>query len=367
VEPKRIRNGLKNPFLTSVLSALLTDTQRRDNEDLLSYRLRESWGKSTSAALDVVFNQIESASWVLSFDDQTKRTRLSFNVEAVKGTDLDRCIDLQRDATATGVRWLSPDQRGFLSVSLVLPETFRTMLPLVAEALGDALTAELQVSGASAGELERMAQSLSNSPTFDLLLQWLPGKDGTHCFAATIPFPEPLDITTSTIELISAVDTGWQMAVTDIDGWPIHRFPGSLPTAEAAGLTDTWIAATDQQITLMQGSPDSSVVLSKLVRRDYEEPPDPTLWRRNGIGCRLPLLELFRLLRTDGDIDDDLKAILPAGFDPASPEIHDDVTALLHTSPQHLSLEITFDSDISLLAVSVFHEIFETVTSSLDL
>ncbi|MCA9060669.1 MAG: hypothetical protein KDA85_19290, partial [Planctomycetaceae bacterium] len=297
-EPGRIRNGLRNPFLSSVLSALLTNTQQRDEEQSFSYRLRETWGKSAAAGLDLLINQVESAACILDFDDETERTRVSLRINAVKNSKFDRWIDLQQDATATAIRWLNPNAEGFLSVSLVQPEILRTMVPLLSDAFADSLRSSQLISDATVADISRIARSVATAPTFEALLQCLPGENDTWFLAATFPFPEPQEITASTIELVSAIDDpAWQLSAAEIDGWPVHRYPNSIPHIGTTGLTDTWIAATDQQITIFQGSVDSAAPLAQLVRRDYEPLPDVSAWRRNGIAGRLELISCYRMIR----------------------------------------------------------------------
>ncbi|MCA9065173.1 MAG: hypothetical protein KDA96_19020 [Planctomycetaceae bacterium] len=378
LEPRRIRNGLKNPFLKGILAGLLTDTQQRDDEDPLSYRLRETWGKSTASALDLLFNQIESITYTLRFDEQTEAISVSLDITAVEQSDFDSWIDRQRDSVATAIRWLHPQQDAFLSLSLVLPEQFQTMLPLLADAFADALLEEQTVSAGSAKQIRTAAQDMAKSGTLELLLQWIPGTthgletasglEQAHSLAATIPFPEPLDLTSTAIELVSAAnDPAWHIAVADIDGWPVHRYQSLGQVAGGLAGVDTWIAPTDRQITVMQGGPDAAALLASIVKREHDdvgELDDVTRYRRNALACQVRLCQLFLAFYKGND--DAVKQLVPALHHTPIDAVRDNVTVLLHTPPHHVRVEANFDQHVVLTGIQVFEGLFVGLAEGID-
>ncbi|MCA9058187.1 MAG: hypothetical protein KDA85_06795 [Planctomycetaceae bacterium] len=367
-EPGRIRNGLKNPFLNGVISALLTDTQRRDDEEELEYRAREIWGKTSTAALDLVFHQIESATWELHFDEPEERIRVSFNVTAVKNSDLDGWINRQREKTGTAIRWLHPESQAFLSVALQLPETLQTSLPLLVSAFAAALQNEEMISAASGQQLRQVMDGIAASATIDCLLQWIPGAEGQHNFAATIPFPKPLDLTSTAIELVTAInDPAWLLACAEIEGWPVHRYSSSGEgNGFPAGMgSETWVAPTDRQLTLLQGNIDSIGVLSSIVRREYEEPEDVATYRRFAVACRFRLCQLIEA--SFGSIDDDLKKLIPALNRTTSNGVQDQVTILMHTPPHQIRIEATFDQDLPFAGLATYEGLMMMVVEGINL
>ncbi len=362
-EPRKIRTSIRQPYLAAVQAALHADIQQRDHEEPLIFRSREVYGKVVVQLLDLVFNQLDSLSFSLNFHPESKQLHWMLQLDAVPRSGLDHWILRQHEVQNRAVESLHPDQTSFLSLAIALPEVIQQCLPDLGKAFADSLTRDGWLSTDSARQVQQAIASIAASDSLLLLLQALPDTDATLTLLATLPFSASVDLTAASIELVSATkNSGWLIADSDIDGWPVHLYPDFFDLVFPNVGHDFQFVSTDRQVTLQLTSEDSRSRLQEVVRHDYDITDAAQPFRRSGLSAQFRLFEILRLL---GFGDDVIRSMFgDRGL--RETNLSDRITTRMETSSHRLQVHTAFEDDATVAGAIGFSSLLGLAIESAD-
>lgn len=355
LEPRQIASSLRKPFLNALTAVLNADAQQRDGEDALPFRLREIHNKSMVQLLDVVFNQTHKITWALEFNEASRQVSWLLDLEAVPNSDLDAWINRQHDIQSRSIALLHPEHVFFASFAVAIPDTIRQCLPPLGDAVADAMGKSMVVSEFSAGKVRQLVRSIANGESLELLVQVVPDAVGRLMIFITFPLPPDTDLTSTTIELVSATsDTRWQISDREIDGWPVHVYPDAVPPFLAPRFGhDLQLIATDRHVTLHLTTPEARSVLREVVRHEYDLVDAARRFRRCGLSLQVGTAAFLRAVGFD---DDGLRVLIgdlsASGDNPA-----DRMTLRMDTEKHRIRVHAEFEERAMIAGTTGFSQL----------
>ncbi|MBL8817781.1 MAG: hypothetical protein JNL58_17275 [Planctomyces sp.] len=367
-EPGQTDHQLKQPFLQTILASLDADLQRRDDEPELEFRFRDSYGTAVRSFVDVVANQLKSLRFVIRNSEFTGNLCWDLEIEAIPDSDLDLWIERQSKVRNQSVRSLHPDNIGFATVSLAIPETLQTSLPFVGAALAGYLKSEDLMSEAGEQELSSAIRTIAESESFELLLQIVPDEEHRPNFLLSMPLNESSSLSNAAIELVSRTEEeNVETHFADIEGWPVQRL-GKMDESDVfasarVAPTDILFFSNEQQAVLHLATPESMPVLEQVVLQKFPDQQHADGYRQSGFSLAVRVSHFLKTAYPE-DANEGMKEIYGTRAD--SDDLQDMITITMHEDVHKLQIRTEFQKDIEILGVVGFFQVFSVSAELAD-
>lgn len=356
--PRAISRSILKPELTAFRTRLFTEAQRRDDDVELDYLARSMWQKLKVAMFDAFFRDTESIQYSIDFDEKEKSMLLELNIKTVKGTELDQYIARIGQTRNRCLKFLHPDQIGFVCASIPLSDDLAQPLPKVVCLLADAVCSGEGGPGDVAAKFEQTLQPIADERTLEVLFQAVAVTQESTACILIVPLAGVNSLEASLIEVLAATSSGEPRAIGEVAGWPVYGFLN--PSKEiyksfADDLQSFWVA-TDECAAWMIGREEDLPLLESILKHEFEADPMARRFSHNVFAAATtlePLQSIDRLLL------DDVIQDMPVKNDeneagPGKMELS------LQTAAQQLTLTATFDQDALLAGASLLENSVHT-------
>lgn len=364
--PRDIGRSRFKPILNAFRASLLTQSQRYDDEQSLSWLARSMYLKSAVGIYDSIFQNIETIEFSYTFDEQQKDASVELRLEAQEDSDAAQYIRSLRHIKNRSLSWLHPKHESFTTVCLPLPKLIRESLPQLARAAAAAVHERFRLPHDPTVAVERIIGQFVDDGQLQCLCQSIPLAEDSSATIVVIPLHAASSLETTSVELVSATRTDTvQLNIGDAAGWPVHT--ASVPDDLLGEVTDQesffWVL-TDDCAALMFGDAESETMLallSEVLARDFESPAVADLFSRAALATSTNARDLAR--RKSIAFPKALARRM--GNDPSIVPEDRIVTTLLPGSDT-LSLKATFERDAATMSVLTYEAGLTLLLSIVD-
>jgi hypothetical protein len=357
-QPRAIGRSPYRQIINGLKATMLTNAQRRDNERDFEHAWRSLFQRSAAAMLDTLFDDIDTVELSLNRSREDGSLTIELRIDAHEDSALDQYIAGVRESGNRALSWLYPDHTTFAAVSLRLPELVKDSLPQIAAVSAAILQEELKLSENSTREIELLLNQYKQRGTAELLVQAIPAADGTTALVGVLPVDGDVSFSPTLLELVSAVgESGIKIAVTDIDGWPVHRIPLATNTPDVTG--DFYFVATESALAWMVGTEEAISVFEKVVQRQYTADQAGNRFRRSILAIQSSISSLLF-----PPLDGGVREYLPQRAEQDTTPLQDQFEIVIDTEPHQILLSGRFQRDAVLLGLNLFETGFVGLAES---
>ena len=348
--PSEIGRSTLKPLIDGLRATLLTQAQRRDDDDEFSDATRSLQQHSLVGLLDSFFNDCEEFEYSLNYDDADNTTDLQIRMVAKKKSETNRFIGQFASVRNRTLSWLHPDSAAFVSFSVPLPDLVTDALPKIMSEGFLAVESELNLTDHLIDPA--VVEQFAGKKQFDAVLQAIPTDERT-AHILVLPLESANSLESTWLKLVSASgDIGVQLNVGEVGGWPLHAFYedndfwAQLTSSPDAAF---YCVMTDQCVAFLAGTADDISLFEQIVTRDFEPSERNNRFRQAAFAASIPttFLNSLSLLELPTSIR---HRITENGLS----AIDDDITVTLHAEPQTLVLNARFDADAFVSAMTAY-------------
>lgn len=364
--PKEIGRSQIGPILQAYRATLLTQAQRRDEEDDGPYLARSVLQKSMVALFDLLFQEVEQLEYSYTFAENDKSSDIQMRVETTKGSAASRYIRSLQKKRNRSLGWLHPKQQLFASASLPIPELLRKSLPDLSRLVLTALHEQLPQTSGPNPVFERVLRQFVEEERFEFLCQTIPVSDDAMATFVVIPLTSASSLESATIQLINATESSsFELNIGDAGGWPVHAF--SDGPEFLSDITDEeeflWVLTDDCLVISFGGDnlEDWLSMLEEIVTRDFEPPPEAERFSRVSVALQTTALHLGKT-----GLIELPKVLEQRVIEDSTTVLDDSILVTLQPEGDAVSLKATFQRDAIAPSIITFEVGIELLLDPLD-
>ncbi len=364
-DPRKLGRSALKPKLAAMRATMLTQAQKRDNDDPLSAMSRSLMYRLYATWFDAFFDDTERLELVFDYSESDRKSSVELVLDAVKGSPLDQYIRRLSKVRSRGASYLHPEHEAFAAFSIPLPELLTKILPQLSSASLLWLQKELGMGESPNPAVSDVVQQLADRGQLDLLAQVvaLPGGGRTMIFV--VPLDSASALESTSIQLVSKMnDSHWELNSGEVGGYPMHRLDGQqfgLSSAYGGIEGDVYFVMTEHCIAMAIGREDSLGILEKIITRDFDSDTSASRLSRSAFAMQFPARVLTEIGMTEQ----------PAGLtarlrDDEDAPVHDNVSFALNAAPQQLTITARCEPDAMITALTTHQWFIEALSASIE-
>jgi len=283
--PSNLNDTFARSQIQGLIASAHTYAQRGDNEDVTEHARRLAFVRTLTDAGQICLKDLDEVALGLRRGERDDSVEWDVTLQAARKSELAAAFGDFGELRNRCLSWLHPDHDGFVAVTLPVPEPLQDPAALLAVYTtllspppGDEFTVVTSL-------IERLAESTSESQTFELLMQTIPCNDESSAFVIVLPLRSGWAGSPIAAEVQQA---GFTAPVSEIDGYPCHRLADSVFTTVTLEYALD-VVETETCVAILVGTDAARSAFRSIVRRDFDECPKAARYLNSAIAADFSL------------------------------------------------------------------------------